>query len=405
MFQSFLTNNDSRFNDSIPVINLSAFVEKNGSASEKRKASTAMRQACIESGFFYVKNHGVKNQEKIIKCAEQLFALPYHEKERLAAVKNSLFRGYISKEAGHHTCNVKETSSPDEKESFTIGAEITSNATPMHGSNSWPDVEQTPSLGDSDEWIGNVAEYWSQLLELSRYIAECLALSLGLAENYFEAALTDPCAQMVMLRYFIEDFGTDDQRTGCGPHTDCGFLTILQQQVGTRGLQVKTKNKKLLDKTLYAGMVDEYCWIDVPAIPDTFVVNLGDMAQFWSDGLYKSTLHRVLIKNDTATHNGPQKSLERYSIPFFCNCNFDTPIDVGGLVKDGEVSRLEGENEDSLENKMFSVVANKMLDMGKIDLNLVDSDKIDSDVAKVKEDSQLTAGVYIMERLGLMRKD
>ena len=95
---------------------------------------------------------------------------------------------------------MKETSSPDEKESFTIGAEITSNATPMHGSNSWPDVEQTPSLGDSDEWIGNVAEYWSQLLELSRYIAECLALSLGLAENYFEAALTDPCAQMVMLR-------------------------------------------------------------------------------------------------------------------------------------------------------------------------------------------------------------
>lgn len=152
-------------------------------------------------------------------------------------------------------------------------------------------------------------------------------------------------------------------------------------------------------------MVDEYCWIDVPAIPDTFVVNLGDMAQFWSDGLYKSTLHRVLIKNDIATHNGPHKSLERYSIPFFCNCNFDTPIDVGGLVKDGEVSRLEGENEESLENKMFSVVANKMLDMGKIDLNLVDSDKIDSDVAKVKEDSQLTAGVYIMERLGLMRKD
>ena len=94
MFQSFLTNNDSRFNDSIPVINLSAFVEKNGSASEKRKASTAMRQACIESGFFYVKNHGVNNQEKIIECAEQLFALPYHEKERLAAVKNSLFRGY-----------------------------------------------------------------------------------------------------------------------------------------------------------------------------------------------------------------------------------------------------------------------------------------------------------------------
>jgi len=231
-------------------------------------------------------------------------------------------------------------------------------------------------------------------------------LSLNLPENYFEAALTDPCAQMVMLRYFIEDFGNDDQRTGCGPHTDCGFLTILQQQVGTYGLQVKTKNKKLLDKTVHAKMLDEYCWIDVPALPDTFVVNLGDMAQFWSDGLYKSTLHRVLIKNDKNLENveGSYKSLERYSIPFFCNCNFDTPIDVGGLVKDSERSRLQGENEDSLEHKMFNVVANKMLDVGNVDLNSVDSDKIDSDVTKVKE-QQLTAGVYIMERLGLMRKD
>merc|ERR1712178_98179 len=220
----------------------------------------------------------------------------------------------------------------------------------------------------------DVKGYWNSLLELSRSIARCLALSLELDEFYFEKALTDPCAQMVMLRYFVEDFGSDNERTGCGPHTDCGFLTILQQQIGTQGLQVKTNNKNLSNSD------SEYSWIDVPAIPGTFVVNLGDMAQYWSGGLYKSTLHRVLIKNTgNMTDSGFSESLERYSVPYFCNCNFETPINVGGLVKNKETSRMAGENEDSLSDKINCVVKS--------------------------EGEQLTAGVYIMERLGLMRKN
>merc|ERR1711879_525817 len=148
-------------------------------------------------------------------------------------------------------------------------------------------------------------------------------------------------------------------------HTDCGFLTILLQQVGTRGLQVKTKVSE-----------QNYYWVDVPAIPGTFVVNLGDMAQYWSGGLYKSTLHRVLIKNKAKS---ALSSLERYSVPFFCNCNFETPIDIGGLLKQGNENTERGENEDSLEKKMQE--------------------------ASCSNETQLTAGIYIMQRLGLMRKD
>merc|ERR1712187_1099193 len=118
-------------------------------------------------------------------------------------------------------------------------------------------------------------------------------------------------------------------------------------EVGTRGLQVKTK---VSDKN--------YNWVDVPAIPGTFVVNLGDMAQYWSGGLYKSTLHRVLIKNNSNNVD----SLERYSVPFFCNCNFDTPIDVGGLVTkkedEKEILLLQGENQDSLSEKVGLVSKN-----------------------------------------------
>ena len=45
--------------------------------------------------------------------------------------------------------------------------------------------------------------------------------------------------------------------------------------------------------------------------------NIGDMLEFWSEGLFKSTRHRVL--------NAFSKSA-RYSVPFFCNCDFDAPL-------------------------------------------------------------------------------
>lgn len=365
-------------NSSIPVIDLASFTvlpDINNNLppfleESKRETADKLRQVCKESGFFYVKNHDVPAQANILQLAKQFFAIPDDQKEQLAAVKNPLFRGYISKEAGHHTCNAKNAKNLDEKESYTIGAEA--NTSPMHGDNSWPSDEFTPGLGDTEHWRAQVAAYWESMLQLARAVSRCLAMSLNLEEDYFESALTDPCAQMVLLRYFVDEFDRDQSKMGCGPHTDCGFLTILQSC--SRGLQVKTNNQNLTN-----GQVD-FTWVDVPPIEGMFVVNLGDMAQYWSDGLYKSTLHRVLIQPNKTTDSD---FIERYSVPFFCNCNFDTPIDVGGLVtanvknRSIEADRMKNEQHDSLEAKVTSVMT---------------------------DGEQLTAGVYIMERLGLMRR-
>ena len=37
-------------------------------------------------------------------------------------------------------------------------------------------------------------------------------------------------------------------------------------------------------------------WLEVPVRPDCFVVNLGDMFQLWSNGKFRSTLHRVVSR-------------------------------------------------------------------------------------------------------------
>jgi isopenicillin N synthase-like dioxygenase len=57
-------------------------------------------------------------------------------------------------------------------------------------------------------------------------------------------------------------------------------------------------------------------WISAPPKPGTFVVNVGDMLQAFSNDRYVSTRHRVM------NYSGQ----ERYSIPFFFSTNYETVI-------------------------------------------------------------------------------
>ncbi|XP_068342279.1 probable 2-oxoglutarate-dependent dioxygenase SLC1 isoform X1 [Pyrus communis] len=71
-----------------------------------------------------------------------------------------------------------------------------------------------------------------------------------------------------------------DLTLGMPPHSDYGFLTILLQDE-VEGLQIKKQDK----------------WITVEPIPNSFVVNVGDHLEIFSNGKYKSALHRVLVNS------------------------------------------------------------------------------------------------------------
>ena len=55
--------------------------------------------------------------------------------------------------------------------------------------------------------------------------------------------------------------------------------------------------------------------MDVPVDPAALVVNIGDMLEAWSNGLLRSTPHRVL-----------NLSPERFSLPYFVAANYNTII-------------------------------------------------------------------------------
>ena len=262
------------------------------------EAVASIRHACLTVGFFYIKDHGVSDavMQNAFDAIKKFFAQPTEEKRRLDATQSPLYRGYNAIEDGKHNCKRTE-GYRDAKESFVIGMTEQHGSSPMHGANQWPE--------ENDELKSAIEPYFEAVRKSARAVARGLAMAIDLPENYFLERLREPVAQMVMLRYqALHEVATnsEDKWLGCGPHTDCGFLTLLAQD--SQGLDVFTGGE----------------WVCAPSKPGHLLVNLGDMAAYWSEKAsvkLKSTLHRVT----NGTH-------ARHSLVVFMNPDFEASMDI-----------------------------------------------------------------------------
>jgi isopenicillin N synthase-like dioxygenase len=101
----------------------------------------------------------------------------------------------------------------------------------------------------------------------------------------------------------------DDLR--CGSHSDYGTITLLFQREGEPGLEILTDE-------------ESNAWAPVPVNPTgenatPILVNVGDLLSFWTNGVLKSTVHRVTLPD-------PSLGKDRYSIAYFCH-----PLDSARL--------------------------------------------------------------------------
>ena len=161
-----------------------------------------------------------------------------------------------------------------------------------NGDNWWPSDERLPG------YQKQVKEHMSHMLRLSRSLLRMFALGLDLDERAFDYLATKPYSILKMAHYPGTVAGTEEP-SAIRPHTDYELLTIL--------LQDDVPSLEVLSNT---GQ-----WIQAKPIPGTFVVNIGDSLAMLTNGLFVSTMHRVVNASKRA----------RYSVPFFLGgeCSLD----------------------------------------------------------------------------------
>jgi isopenicillin N synthase-like dioxygenase len=283
----------------IPILDVSGLYT--GDPADARAVAETLRGYLETVGFLYVSGHRVPSAdvEAVRSMSRSFFALPDEQKLKLKIDKN--FRGYLPFNGSTIvTSSVAKVSKPNQSESVFFMHEVAADhpdaleGKPLQGPNQWPSEAELPGFR------ATIDRYVAEMSALARELVGAITVSLGLPSDSMSRYFENPTTFLRLLHYPTQP--EEAGLFGSAPHTDYGFITLLaQDNVG--GLEVKNK----------AGE-----WIPAPPIPDTFVMNVGDILARWSNDLFVSTPHRVINRSGR----------ERYSQPFFFDPSMDETIEV-----------------------------------------------------------------------------
>lgn len=288
----------------IPVIDLAELVAGN----DDEATIDEVRSACRDVGFLYIENHGVPQHliDDLLAASRDFFARPMEDKKKVLV--NERMRGYLP--LRYRSYEGEETAAQSNQEGYWMGPDRPLDpSNRLDGPNVWP--EKGEALRHAME------AYHEAVNELSDVLARVFSLALG-QEPDFLSKLLNPVTQLLKVNHYPpQENPTTVSDIGVVPHSDEGSFTILWQD-DNGGLEIETKSGE---------------WVEAPPIPGTYVVNIGNMMQIWSNGEFSSTPHRVINRSGA----------DRYSIPLFSYARSDaliTPL-LNGAVEDPDADTCE----------------------------------------------------------------
>ena len=274
----------------IPIIDIAPLRD----GSDPIRVAKSLHRASSKIGFIYIKGHGIseKTVENAYKSALTFFRASYSEKASVAV--STKHRGWL----GPNRSKMEDNARPDLKESFIWGLESELSKQKddhyVRGKNKWPSFApdiQKPSI-----------HFFNEVNKVARHLLRGFAIGLEIDENFFLRKTSQPLSRASYVYYPPQPKNMGKEQFGAGPHTDFGVLTILRQD-SIGGLQVKDLNGD---------------WIHAPPIDGSLIVNVGDLLSRWTDGIYRSTPHRVINSSN----------LERLSLVLAFDPDPDTMIDA-----------------------------------------------------------------------------
>ncbi|MBW4508914.1 MAG: isopenicillin N synthase family oxygenase [Scytonematopsis contorta HA4267-MV1] len=284
----------------VPVIDFAPFWD--GNYDSQLKVAQEIARACCEVGFFYLKNHGVSQDilQKAFAQCKNFFALPLQIKQQIPIEAGS--RGYEKLESQTFDPN----KAGDLKETFLCCRELDPSDLKALEGHSYAVLATQPN-----KWLPEYPEFREVSLQLidactqvTQKVLQAFALALDLPENYFTNLHTTQNYIMRFLHYPALQEAPKPGQPRLGAHTDWGSVTLLFQDEA-EGLEICTNWGE---------------WVAAPPIPETILVNTGDLMQLWTNDRFRSTKHRVAVPSDFTT------AKERYSIVCFGIPNYDAEI-------------------------------------------------------------------------------
>ena len=330
--------------EALPIIDISPFLNPKATIEDRSHCAQNLSKACLNHGFFYLKNHSIPPTitNQVLSLARKFFIeSPTEEKLEIRRQDAGVqlgdgARGYQvigdnvtqGKRDWHEAIDWYRPIIPGEgsisstlkKQADTCKTQSNSREPPytlLKGINFWP--SHPPEFRQVYE------EYIERMLALGTAVVRAMGHALNLPDpETFVSATRESFWVMRAIGYpplpkktstvegdshsEEEEVEEEDQGVSCGAHTDYGCLTLLLADSTPGALQVQSR-------------LQPHTWIPADPIEGTFVVNIGDMMERWTGGLWKSTLHRVV-------HRGEGY---RVSVPFFFEPDFEA-----------RVGRLEG---------------------------------------------------------------
>jgi len=223
----------------------------------------AVDHACSTLGFLIIAGHGVSDSliDDMRTTSFSYFDRPLEEKLKLRMPADR-YRGYISLGSEALSYSLDEESPPDFKESFSIGPVDPPDdayhraAAPgkFFAPNLWP--ESPPEFRPVWE------AYYREMERVATTLMRIFAAGLGMDKHFFDDKVDRHITNFSVLHYPEQPKPPLPGQLRAGAHTDYGSLTILKPDNAPGGLQVLSKDG---------------AWIDVPTLPGTFIVNLGDL--------------------------------------------------------------------------------------------------------------------------------
>lgn len=263
----------------------------------------------VEYGFAIIRDHGIPQDliDRAEEKSKQFFALPDDVKRKYHIPGQGGARGYtpfgIETAKGHKAHDLKEF--------FHVGRDLPSGHKFQSSMppNVWP--SEVESFKDTMQALYDTFDRTG--VKILRAVARFLKVD----EDYFTDTVRDGNSVMRLLHYPAQTEPTGEH-IRAGAHEDINTITLL---LGAEeaGLELKTRDGR---------------WIPVSPKAGELVINIGDMLQRLTNGMLRSTSHRVVNPApDRASH-------ARYSMPYFLHFRSDFLIEaLPGTVPPGEAPK------------------------------------------------------------------